>query len=129
MAWLGYSIDIAGILTASVAMGIAVNDTLHFVNWYARRLALGDDRQQAIADTFASCAKAMFHTMLISCCSMLPFLFADFNPTRQFAVLMIAMMSSSILGDLLLLPALLLSLWASASRRKIRNSGCHWLCQ
>lgn len=51
----------------------------------------------------------MIHTMLISCCSMLPFMFAAFNPTRQFAMLMIAMMSTSILGDLVLLPALLLS--------------------
>lgn len=109
MAWFGYSIDIAGILTASVAMGIAVNDTLHFVNWYSQRLELGDTREQAIADAFSNCGKAMIHTMLISCCSMLPFLLAQFNPTRQFATLMIAMMSSSILGDLLLLPALLLS--------------------
>lgn len=109
MAWFGYSIDIAGILTASVAMGIAVNDTLHFVNWYSHRLELGDSREQAIADAFSNCGKAMVHTMLISCCSMLPFLLAEFNPTKQFATLMIAMMSSSILGDLVLLPALLLS--------------------
>ncbi|MEQ1829863.1 MAG: MMPL family transporter [Pirellula sp.] len=109
MAWLGYSIDIAGILTASVAMGIAVNDTLHFVNWYTHRLSLGDTRQQAVADTFFNCARAMLHTMLISCCSMLPFMFSEFLPTRQFAMLMIAMLSSSILGDLVLLPALLLS--------------------
>jgi predicted RND superfamily exporter protein len=116
MAWLGYSIDIAGILTASVAMGIAVNDTLHFVNWYSRRLTHGDTREQAIADTFSNCAKAMVHTMLISCCSMVPFLFADFNPTRQFAILMISMMSTSILGDLILLPALLLSPWGKPRR-------------
>jgi len=109
MAWLGFQLDVAGILTASVAMGIAVNDTLHFVNWYARRLSLGDDRAQAIADSLTSCAGAMFHTMLISCCSMLPFLLAEFMPTRQFACLMIAMLSSALLGDLVLLPALLLS--------------------
>lgn len=109
MAWLGFRLDIAGLLTASVAMGIAVNDTLHFVNWYARRLASGDSRTEAIADTLSCCAAAMFHTMLISCCSMLPMLFADFVPTRQFALLMIAMLSSALLGDLVLLPALLLS--------------------
>lgn len=109
MAWLGFQLDVAGILTASVAMGIAVNDTLHFVNWYARRLSLGDDRAQAIADSLTSCAQAMFHTMLISCCSMLPFLLAEFMPTRQFACLMIAMLSSALLGDLVLLPALLMS--------------------
>ncbi|MBU6237793.1 MAG: MMPL family transporter [Planctomycetes bacterium] len=109
MAWLGYSLDVAGLLTASVAMGIAVNDTLHFVNWYSWRLSEGDTREEAIAHTFSNCARAMIHTMLISCCSMLPFMFAAFNPTRQFAMLMIAMMSTSILGDLVLLPALLLS--------------------
>ena len=119
MAWLGYSIDIAGILTASVAMGIAVNDTLHFVNWYTHRLELGDTREQAIADSFSNCGKAMIHTMLISCCSMLPFLLAEFNPTRQFATLMIAMMSSSILGDLVLLPALLLSPLGRTSKTQI----------
>lgn len=109
MAWLGLQLDIAGLLTASVAMGIAVNDTLHFVNWYALRLAHGDSRPRAISDALTGCAGAMFHTMLISCCSMLPFLFSDFLPTRQFAILMIAMMSSALLGDLVLLPALLLS--------------------
>ena len=92
-----------------VAMGIAVNDTLHFVNWYANRLSAGDSRPVAIADTMSNCAVAMIHTMLISCCSMLPFMFAEFIPTRQFACLMIAMIGSSILGDLVLLPALLLS--------------------
>ena len=109
MAWLGFRLDIAGLLTASVAMGIAVNDTLHFVNWYAHRLSLGDSRSRAIEDTMSNCALAMVHTMLISCCSMLPFMFAEFTPTRQFACLMIAMIGSSILGDLVLLPALLLS--------------------
>ena len=109
MAWLGFRLDIAGLLTASVAMGIAVNDTLHFVNWYVKRLSHGDSRANAIIDTMSNCAIAMVHTMLISCFSMLPFMFADFVPTKQFACLMIAMIGSSILGDLVLLPALLLS--------------------
>jgi uncharacterized protein len=109
MAWLDLRLDIAGTLTASVAIGIAVNDTLHFVNWYARRLALGDSRSQAVADALTSCAPAMLHTMLISCFSMLPFLLADFLPTRQFACLMIAMLTSALVSDFVLLPALLLS--------------------
>lgn len=119
MAWMGFRLDIAGLLTASVAVGIAVNDTLHFVNWYARRLAAGDSQTQAIADTLSCCAGAMFHTMLISCCSMVPFLFAEFLPTRQFAFLMIAMLSSAILGDLVLLPGLLLSPLGRVLRPKV----------
>ncbi len=109
MGLLGFSIDIASILTASVALGIAVDDTLHLTSWYMAELRRGVNNTTAVANTFHSCAAAMMHTTAISCVSMTPFLLAEFNPTRQFATLMIAMLSGAILGDLVLLPALLLS--------------------
>jgi len=109
MGLLGFTMDIAGILTASVALGIAVDDTLHFISWYMAELRQGANHATAVANTFHSCASAMFYTTAISCVSMAPFLLAEFNPTRQFATLMIAMLSGAILGDLVLLPALLLS--------------------
>jgi len=109
MGWMKLDLDIAGILTASIALGIAVDDTLHFVCWYMDELRNGYSREVAVARTFNSCASAMIHTTLISCVSMMPFLLADFIPTQQFAKLMIVMLSGTILGDLVLLPALLLS--------------------
>jgi hypothetical protein len=109
MGWLGLDLDIAGILTASIALGIAVDDTLHFVCWYMDELRDGYSSREAVARTFHSCAAAMIHTTLISCLSMVPFLFAEFIPTQQFAKLMIVMLSGAILGDLVLLPAMLLS--------------------
>ena len=109
MGWMGFDLDIAGILTASIALGIAVDDTLHFVCWYMDELRSGCSRQEAVTRTFHSCAAAMVHTTLISCVSMMPFLFAEFIPTQQFAKLMIVMLSGAIVGDLVLLPALLLS--------------------
>jgi uncharacterized protein len=109
MGWFGWSLDIAGILTASVALGIAVDDTLHFVCWYMRELGQGYQPVEAVRRTFQACARAMIHTSVISCCSMFPFLFASFTPTQQFAKLMIMMLVAALLGDLVLLPALLLS--------------------
>ncbi len=109
MGWLSLDLDIAGILTASIALGIAVDDTLHFVCWYMDELRDGYSREEAVARTFHSCASAMIHTTLISCVSMMPFLLAEFIPTQQFAKLMIVMLSGAIVGDLVLLPALLLS--------------------
>jgi predicted RND superfamily exporter protein len=111
MGWFGYSLDIAGILTASVALGIAVDDTLHFLCWYMASLHREGARPPAIYATFKACAAAMLHTTLISCFSMAPFLLAGFLPTQQFAKLMIAILSLAIIGDLLILPALLLSPW------------------
>jgi uncharacterized protein len=109
MGWFGWDLDIAGILTASIALGIAVDDTLHYVCWYMTEQPRCESIQQATANTMTSCAWAMFHTTSISCMSMVPFLLAEFLPTQQFAKLMIVMLSGAILGDLVLLPGLLLS--------------------
>ncbi len=109
MGWMGQDLDIAGILTASLALGIAVDDTLHFVCWYMQALPRCRSRLDAVLETFQACSAAMIHTTLIACLSMAPFLFAEFLPTQQFAKLMITILIGAIVGDLLLLPALLLS--------------------
>jgi hypothetical protein len=81
----------------------------------------GHSRIEAIRRTFSNCATAMLHTTLISCGAMTPFLFADFLPTQQFAKLMIAMLSAAIVGDLIILPALLLSPLGKVIGRKGKN--------
>lgn len=108
MGIFGLGLDIAGILTASIALGIAVDDTLHFVCWYVDERKTGISRAEAVTFTLDQCGGAMIQTTLISCCSMGPFLLAEFLPTQQFAKLMIVMLSWAIVGDLVLLPALLL---------------------
>ncbi len=119
MGLMGSSLDIAGILTASVALGIAVDDTLHFTCWYMDELKLGHSRTEAVTKSFHACASAMMHTTLISCCSMLPFLFAEFVPTHQFARLMVCILIAALAGDLILLPALL----QSPAGKAIRAAG------
>lgn len=121
MGWMGWSLDIAGILTASIALGIAVDDTLHFSCWYMQQLDKGLSRIEAIRNTLSNCSSAMLHTTLISCGAMTPFLFADFLPTQQFAKLMIAMLLLAIIGDLFVLPALLLSPLGKAIGRHDNN--------
>lgn len=109
MGWTGTLLDIAGILTASIALGIAVDETLHFTCWYIDKLKEGLDKRAAVASAFNACVQAMIQTTLISSISMVPFLFASFTPTEQFAKLMIAILVAAMIGDLILLPALLLS--------------------
>lgn len=111
MGWLQIKLDVASILTASVALGIAVDDTLHFVSWYTRQRSAGQSPLAAVESSFACCARPMLHTTLICTGSMLPFLLSDFLPTGKFALLMILILAGAILGDLLLLPAILQSRW------------------
>lgn len=114
-------IDIASILTASIALGIAVDDTLHFVNWFLEGIDNGLGTDGSIAFAYRHCVAAMLETTLISCSAMIPFLFSDFVPTQRFSMLMIAMLTLALLGDLLLLPALLSVLYGRNRRTRFRS--------
>lgn len=107
MGWLGHSIDVGAMITASVAMGIAVDDTIHFMSWFRRGLKAGHSRQNAILLAYRRCGAAMIQTTLICGLGMLAFTFSTFGPTSGFATLMITMLAASLVGDLVFLPAML----------------------
>lgn len=107
MGWLGFSIEIGSVMTASVALGIAVDDTLHFLTWYRRGTVEGLSRFASIRHAFEHCAKAMIDTSLICGLGVLPFLFGVFMPTVKFAALLLIMLMTALPGDLILLPAIL----------------------
>ena len=107
MGWLGFSIEIGSVMTASVALGIAVDDTLHFLTWYRRGTLEGMSRYAAIRCAFGHCAKAMIDTSLICGLGVIPLLFGVFMPTVKFSLLLMVMLLTALLGDLILLPAIL----------------------
>ena len=65
MGWLNLPIEIGSVMTASVALGIAVDDTIHFLTWYRRGVANDRSRMAAIRYAFEHCAKPMIDTTLI----------------------------------------------------------------
>ncbi|MGV2334751.1 MAG UNVERIFIED_CONTAM: MMPL family transporter [Planctomycetaceae bacterium] len=110
MGLLRHPMDIGSVMTASIALGIAVDDTLHFLTFFRRSLSVrGTTREQAVLDTFLDCGPAMIQTSISCGLGLLVFAFSDFVPTSRFAVLMAFLLLLALLGDLLMLPALLLS--------------------
>ncbi len=107
MGWLGRRVEIGSVMTASVALGIAVDDTIHFLTWYRRGTMDGLSRYKSIRFAFEHCAKAMIDTSLICGLGVAPFLFGIFMPTVNFAMLLMIMLFTALLGDLILLPAIL----------------------
>lgn len=107
MGWFGYAVDIGSVLCASVALGIAVDDTVHFLTWYRRGIRNGLSGTEAVKSAFSKCASAMFQTTLICSFGMLVFRLSDFVPAQQFASLLFLLLWLSLAGDLILLPALL----------------------
>ncbi len=107
MGWLGFAIEIGSVMTASVALGIAVDDTIHFLTWYRRGTEEGKSRYKSIQFAFDHCAKAMIDTSLICGFGVAPFLFSVFMPTVRFSQLMCVLLMTALAGDLILLPAIL----------------------
>ncbi len=108
LGWFRAALDIGSVMTASVALGIAVDDTLHFLVAYRRALHSGASRPAAVATAYGECARAMVQTSLVCGLGLLLFALSDFVPTRRFAWMMGTLLALALLGDLLLLPALLL---------------------
>jgi hypothetical protein len=96
-------------MTASVALGVAVDDTIHFLTWFRRGIGEGLSRVDATMLAYDRCATAMAQTTLIGGLGLAVFATSTFTPTQQFGYLMITMLATALVGDLLLLPALLAS--------------------
>jgi predicted RND superfamily exporter protein len=109
MGWLGFMVDIGTVMTASVALGIAVDGTLHFLTWYRSERGKGRTPTEAVERTYRHCGVAMTQTTLICGLGLLVFTFSGFLPTRKFAIMMVALLTAALVGDLVLLPALLMS--------------------
>lgn len=107
MSWMGVALDIGSVLAPSVALGVTVDDVLHFVLWFRRGLAQGLDRPQALRLAYDKCARAMLQSWGVIGLGLSVFAWSDFTPTRQFGLLMISLLSVGLVVNLLLLPALL----------------------
>lgn len=109
MGWLQEPMDIGSVMTASIALGIAVDDTLHFLTFFRRAQSSGMSRIQAVQHSFLHCGNAMVQTSVSCGVGLLVFAFSDFLPTSRFAILLTILLLLALLGDLVLLPAILLS--------------------
>ncbi len=107
MGLRGLKVDIGSMMTASVAMGIAVDDTIHFLNWFRKGLARGLPRREAIRLAYRRCAVAMTETTLIAGFGLSAFALSTFVPTQRFGVLMLFLLAVALVGDLIFLPAIL----------------------
>lgn len=107
MGWLGITLDIGTVLAPSVALGVSVDDVLHFVLWFRRGLEQGLDRRQSIRLAYSGCARAMFQSWGVIGLGLGIFALSDFAPTHRFGLLMLLLVTVSLVANLVLLPALL----------------------
>ncbi len=109
MGWMDVAVDIGTMMSASVALGIAVDDASHFLTWLRRGLHQGMPTIDAIRYAYQQCATAMLATSVICGLGMLVFGLSPFVPVARFACLMSVLLFAALVGNLVLLSAVLAS--------------------
>ncbi len=122
MGWFDYAIDIGTVMTASVALGIAVDGTFHFLKRFTRSVEGGVSREAAVVLAYERCGPALIQTTVICACGLLIYSFSDFLPVRHFAWVLLMMLVFALFGDLILLPALLSGALGRLLLRNPRNN-------
>ena len=107
MAITGQPLEIVGVCAFTVCLGIAVDDTIHFLSRYREELRLTTDHHLAIERAFQGVGTGMIMTTVVLVAGFSSVLTSDTRDHRIFASLGIITLVAALLCDLFLLPALL----------------------
>jgi diguanylate cyclase (GGDEF)-like protein len=108
MGWLKIPLSMVTSLVASIAIGLAVDDTIHYLFHYNRHFRADLKKREALSKTIHHMGRPIIFTSLTISLGFSVLLFSSFKPTAVFGLMMIVTMGSALVGDLLLLPSLML---------------------
>ncbi len=116
MALLDIPFDTATVMIASVAIGIAADDTVHFLAHYKQEKWCGFSTLEAIDNSLQKAGPAITYTSVVTAAGFVVLLLADFKPIRYFGLFTSITMVAAWIGDVFVLPACVtfLRLWDRA---------------
>lgn len=107
ISYCGIPVDIGTMMTASIAMGIGVDGTLHKLTWFRKGIADGKTREDAIALAVGHSGPAIWETSAVLALGMLMLYPSELLLVSRFGWLMAAIIAVAVAGDIVFLPALL----------------------
>ncbi|MBU2551779.1 MAG: MMPL family transporter [Proteobacteria bacterium] len=107
MGWLGVELSAVTSLIASIAIGLAVDDTIHYMFRYDREFLKDLDKERALKASLRHVGRPIMFTTVAISLGFAVVMFSSFQPTAAFGLLMVVTMISALIGDLFLLPALM----------------------
>jgi uncharacterized protein len=108
MGFMGIDLKITTAIIFTIAFGIAVDDTIHFLSKYKLELNKGKSTLWALRSTYISSGKAIILTTLILSSGFLLLMLSDFQGTFMMGLLVSLSLLFAVAADLLLLPVLIL---------------------
>ncbi|MEA2048192.1 MAG: MMPL family transporter [Campylobacterota bacterium] len=101
-------LDMFTLLIGSIAIGLAVDDTIHFMHNFRRYYLESGDASKAIEETFFTTGKAMLITTIVLSLGFYAYMMANMISVQNFGLLTGSVIVLALLSDLLLAPALMI---------------------
>ena len=99
-------LDLMTITIAAISVGIAVDNSIHFIDRFKNEMLLSNDLPAAISEATVNVGQAMFYTTLVITAGFLIMVFSNFVPTMYFGLLTGLAMVTALVANLVMLPML-----------------------
>jgi uncharacterized protein len=107
LGWSDFPVDIGMMMTGSIALGIAVDGTFHFLIRYNELKKNDQTESVAVHAALHQTGKPIFQAAAIAGIGMLALSMSIFVPTARFGWMMATLLLTALIGDLVLLPAIM----------------------
>src|SRR5262249_54558498 len=108
MGWANIDLDVATVLIASIALGIAVDDTIHFVFKFKDLYESSKDVRFAVRRTLIGTGEAIVTTSLLIALGFSVLSLASIKSVSLFGVLMAVTMVSALFSEVFVTPSVIL---------------------
>lgn len=111
MGWYGIPLKPSTLLVFSIAFGISVDDTIHYLAKYRQELKSKQwDLKQCVIMAIRESGLGMFYTSIVLFCGFSVFTFSQFGGTQALGLLISLTLLIAMITNLVILPSLLLTL-------------------
>jgi predicted RND superfamily exporter protein len=107
MGWFGVSLNVSTSMIAAIAIGIAVDDTIHFLNCFNGALRDTGNQEEAVVSTMRVVGQPIVFTSIALAVGFLILPLSNFQPIKDFGFLSATVMMLALFGDLFVLPAVI----------------------
>ena len=110
MGYLGIKLRPSTAMTFSIALGISVDNTIHFLARFRQEFKETGNYADSVSQTLLTTGKAIISTGVILSLGFFVLYFSEFVPNHEFGLLATIIIITSVAGSLILLPVLILQI-------------------
>ncbi|MCH2230546.1 MAG: MMPL family transporter [Crocinitomicaceae bacterium] len=121
MGFLGVELKTSTSIIFTIAFGIAVDDTIHFLGKFKYELSKGKGKMFALKRSYLTTGKAMILTTLILCSGFMLLILSSFLGTFYMGLLLCITLFVALISDLTILPVMLMVFYKPKGKTQTTN--------